>query len=291
LTGCQARNTTAVEQPAVMLSQQVALHATEEPLSTRTPLQPLPSATVDPTQACVQAGGHVESFSIESELIPKPLDVLVYFPPCYNLQDPASFPLLVLLHGQSYSESQWSDLGAVETANRLIAAGEMPPLLIAMPHEEYDLQDPMESYFGEALVDVLMPWMEENLHASGTSSCHALGGISRGAAWAVHIGFREWETFSIIGAHSVPPFPSDRYRAPYWKQNIPADRMPALSIDIGESDPYLTYAEEFHRVLEEYEVSHEWHLNQGGHNNAYWEEHLEEYFLWYGMQLWSCADN
>jgi enterochelin esterase-like enzyme len=256
------------------------------PTPARTAAQSTPDATSTPT--CLQAGGRVEIQRIETDLIPKPLDVRLYLPPCYDPNAAQAYPLLILLHGQSYSDSQWVDLGAAVTADRLIADGLIPPLLIAMPHEEYDLQEPLESYFDEALIDVLIPWMETHYHAAASRACRALGGISRGAAWAVHVGYRNSPSFAWIGAHSLPPFPSDQYRAPYWSENIPADQLPALYLDIGDTDTYRSAAEEFHQVLLQYDIPHEWHLNQGGHEDSYWQAHLEEYLRWYGSGLAAC---
>jgi len=84
--------------------------------------------TSSPTQlACWQAGGQVAQGSLETDLLPKPLDFRVYVPPCYDQEVARRYPVLYLIHGQSYNDDQWDRLGADETADVQIASGEAPP--------------------------------------------------------------------------------------------------------------------------------------------------------------------
>jgi hypothetical protein len=83
----------------------------------------------------------------------------------------------------------------------------------------------------------------------------------------------------------VPPFTGDIFRVPNWTRSIPAGQVPRFYMDIGENDPYRKLATDFEGVLTRYKVPHEWHLNKGTHNEAYWQAHVEEYMKWYMQGL------
>ncbi len=59
--------------------------------------------------------------------------------------------------------------------------------------------------------------------------------------------------------------------------------LPRIYIDIGLEDPYKDTARVFELKLSEFSYPHEWHLNLGTHNEAYWSSHLGEYLLWYDL--------
>lgn len=259
--------------------------ALPQPTFTSLPtLTPLPAFTPTPTASplgCPETQGKIERRQVDSPLIGKPIAVRVYLPPCYPGSPESRYPVLILLHGQSFNEDQWERLGVAETADRLIVAGQVPPFIIAMPGEEYYLLDNTESKFGQALADELVPWLEREYTTCTLRACRAIGGISRGAAWAVRVGFIRWELFGAIGAHSLPPFRGDPNNLPRWLEKIPPDQRPRLWLDTGDRDAYLLATQQFVELLEKLELPHEWHLNTGAHNEEYWSAHVEEYLRWY----------
>ena len=52
-------------------------------------------------------------------------------------------------------------------------------------------------------------------------------------------------------------------------------------IDIGEGDPYLSEALPLHEALTAAGVAHEWHVEPGTHEEAFWRARLEQYLMWY----------
>ncbi|MCC6146546.1 MAG: hypothetical protein IT308_03150 [Anaerolineaceae bacterium] len=250
-------------------------------------LTPLPAPTITstvPPLGCPETQGKIERRQMESPLIGKPIAVGVYLPPCYPGAVGTRYPVLILLHGQGFTEDQWERLGAPETADRLITGGQLPPFIIAMPREEYYLLDNTASKFGQALADELVPWLEQEYAVSPARADHAIGGISRGAAWAVRVGFIRWQLFGAIGGHSLPPFRGDPNNLPRWLEDIPTGERPRLWFDTGNRDDYLFATRQFIALLEKYDLSHEWHLNPGVHNEEYWGAHVEEYLRWYSAE-------
>jgi enterochelin esterase-like enzyme len=205
----------------------------------------------------------------------------VFLPPCYDPLHPGGYPVLYLLHGQGMDESGWNTMGASHTAARLIASGELNPFLMVMPREDYYLQDMTQSGFGRALLEDLLPWVETQYAVCSERSCRAIGGMSRGATWAMMIALEHPGLFSAAGGHSLP----NAFFSPYYLQLLweaqPEDERMRLYLDIGEFDRYRPGAEEFQQQLDFLQIPHEWHLNPGTHDHAYWIEHVEDYLRWY----------
>jgi enterochelin esterase-like enzyme len=276
---------TPVPQPSATSTPFVPLKPTSTPLPSETPTithSPTVTSTPEPT-ACQELHGKIQAFSIQTNPFPRALEGHIYLPPCYTSQPERRYPLLILLHGQTYTDEQWLDLGITDFADRMISSAEIPPLLIAMPREDYYLQDPFSSIFGSEVVDELLPWLETEMGACRERTCHAIGGISRGGAWALHIGITNLQQFGIIGGHSTPPF--DPYNLTSILRDTPPEDLPAIFLDIGDWDPYRPYALSLHQALDGYGIPHTWKTYSGNHNDQYWAAHVEEYLGWYGGML------
>jgi enterochelin esterase-like enzyme len=204
----------------------------------------------------------------------------VYLPPCYHADEENTYPVLYLLHGLSFNQDQWLRLGAAEQMDQLIADGSIAPFIIIMPGEARFLP-PQTSAFADALVKDLIPWVDQQYRTLPEKSYRAIGGLSRGAAWAVHIGFVHHDLFSRVGAHSLPLFEIDGGRLNVWLAQMPIDEMPGFFIDIGRADPECLTAQNFADQLNTHHVPHTWYLFNGGHTEAYWSAHLELYLHWY----------
>ncbi len=68
-----------------------------------------------------------------------------------------------------------------------------------MPYEEYSLEDPADSSFGKLITQGLLPWLDQHYNTCTERACRAIGGMSRGAAWAVRLGFTDWKDFGEVG--------------------------------------------------------------------------------------------
>ena len=207
----------------------------------------------------------------------------IYLPPCYPASAPAGgYPVLYLLHGQGMDESTWTDLGLPETLDRLIASGEIAPLLVVMPREKRELQSPAESKYAGVLLGELIPAVEGGYAACAQRDCRLLGGISRGAAWAVHIGLQNPGLFSAVGGHSLTPFYGDTRDAPGWIKAMKADETPRLWLDMGDKDRFRQGYDGFVSMLQGTGLAFSEHTSPGKHDAAYWSAHLEDYLRWYG---------
>lgn len=229
--------------------------------------------------------GRIEKGELRTDLLRLPLEFRLYLPPCYDQLTDRRYPVLYLVHGQSFNDDQWDRLGVDEVADELIASEEIPPLIIVMPRDRIWSQ-PTEDPFGQAVIEDLVPWIDQNYQTHPDRDHRAIGGLSRGAGWALNIGFSQWESFGGIGMHSLPVFWTDLPHIKNWLDAIPRGSMPRIYMDLGDKDrlQISKSAIWFEELLTEKRIPHEWHLYPGYHEEAYWESHVEEYLRWYTQE-------
>jgi enterochelin esterase-like enzyme len=232
--------------------------------------------------SCWQEGGYYERAALEIENLRYPLDVRVYLPPCYLQLPDQRYPVLYLIHGQSYTDDQWDRLGVDEHMDEQVALGALPPFIVVMPRDrEWSQSD--EDPFGRAFAEVLIPWVDASYRTLPERRFRAVGGLSRGAGWAVHFGLKYWDQFGAIGAHSLPVFWSDVPEIKKWLREIPRELLPRIYLDLGDQDrPEITQsAVWFETLLTKEGIPHEWYLFTGYHDEAYWSAHVPQYLRWY----------
>ena len=259
---------------------------TPTPTTLYTPIQHTPTQktpTLTPTLIeCMKAGGRIEIKEFTTILLPNPLVYRIYLPPCYDEELNRAYPVLYLIHGQTYSDTQWDRLGVPETADRLITSGEAAPFIVVMPRDRV-WKEPTEDNFGLAVEQSLIPWVDEHYRTLPDREQRAIGGLSRGGAWAIHIGLSHPELFGTMGAHSGFVFHSDIQQVYQWLNNLPIGMTPRIYMDVANEDrPEIAESAAFlEELLTQYDIPHEWHMFVGEHEEAYWQAHVEEYLRWY----------
>ena len=256
---------------------------TNTPKPTRTPAPPTQTSTpiTSTPLACLTQPGQVQTGKLEST---KPAqEYLIYLPPCYDEQTNLHYPVLYLLHGQTYTDDQWIRLGAVDTLNKLILAGESQPFIIVFPDDRY-WNLVAGPGFGDRLVNHLIPYIDETYRTIPKRGQRAIGGMSRGSGWALELGLTRWDLFGIIGLHSLAVFQGDGSQIKQWLKEIPASSYPNIFMDIGDNDQEYEMAVQVESTLTDNGVPHEWHLYGGAHTEEYWSAHVTEYIVWYASQ-------
>lgn len=223
------------------------------------------------------------------EITNPPQEFLIYLPPCYESSADLHFPVLYLLHGQTYTDDQWVRLGVPQIADRLIHAGEIAPFIIVFPDDRYwNLQ--AGSGFGDRLINALIPYVDENYRTLADRAHRSLGGLSRGGGWTIELGFANPELFGALGLHSPAIFVKD---GPYLEKiikTLPQKERPLLWLDVGDVDSELSTIIPFEEKLTSNNYIHEFHFYNGAHTESYWAAHVEEYLRWYA-QRWMKKDN
>ena len=238
---------------------------------------PLPPSTVTPL-ACLTNPGQVEEGSLDSTHPPQ--EFRIYLPPCYEEKAEQRYPVLYLLHGQTFTDDQWVRLGAADVADRLILSGESVPFIIVFPDDRYWNLPPGPG-FGQRLVDLLIPHIDSTYRTIPDREHRVIGGLSRGAGWSLRLGLSHWNLFSAIGLHSLAASQADVSDMDDWLDEIPLSSHPRVFMDIGDNDPELTRASQVESRFNVFGLTHEWHLYSGAHTEEYWSAHVEEYLRWY----------
>jgi enterochelin esterase-like enzyme len=245
------------------------------PAASVTPVLPTAVPSAAP-RACLSRPGEILVDEIQVEGMARSLPYRVYLPPCFQ-PEAESYPVLILIHGLQSSDSQWHDLGVNEVADAMIRDGRLAPLVIAMPWERKGLE------FESAVVDVLLPHIREVYAGEGSRATTAIGGLSRGAGWALRIGLQHPEAFGSIGLHSPAVLAPDMYYIKDWVEMARKDSgLPRLWIDIAERDTSRAGALELAALLDELDVPYAWSTEPGEHTASYWSGRLVDYLNWYG---------
>ena len=284
----------------------VAVVITSEPTATIVPTQtltPTPAPTQAPTNTpmpepsatsfpCEETTGQFIDFNDNrSPLANENLRYRVYVPPCY-FSTQKRFPVLILLHGLSYREQQWEDLGMMAALEQGIRLGALGPMLIVTPYMgnfgQINNFPPNPSY-ESVILEELLPAIERNFCVISNREHRAIGGISRGGFWAYSIAMRHPDIFGIVGGHSAY-FPNNFSEIP--PANNPLDLALSGSflqeaslrmyLDNGAADSSGPSQQLFSSRLSQRGIPHTYQVFPvGEHNNDYWSTHVSEYLSFY----------
>jgi len=314
LSACEplAYNPTPV--PIVITNQPTATvppTITPTPTITRTPFPTeTPDFTPTPTAfPCEDEAGQIVPFSQNPSDVAggENLRFNVYLPPCYQ-QSGARFPSVILLHGLSYREQQWEDLGMIEALDAGILNGTLAPMVLVMPYLGnfgQVNQFPPDPSYETHILEELVPLLETNFCLWQNPAYRAIGGISRGGFWAYSIAMRHPDVFGVVGGHSaffsgdtvsIPP-PFNPLELAVDDETLASEGL-RMYLDNGASDSSGPSQQTFSSRLTANGVPHTYVVHPvGEHNNEYWTEHVEEYLAFYGetwetqySNLPSCAD-
>ncbi len=278
VTNCAAPEVSLVTPTAEVLSTPFLSIQTPEPAAT-------PQDTPVPTPIrCTEKNGRIINVDVPTDKLTQPVNTNIYLPPCYDPMIAEGYSMLLMLHGQAASNDQWIRLGITNAADDLIRQEEILPLIIVMPFEVTWTPGPSESQFDEALLEDVLPYVEANYAVCAQRACRAVGGLSRGGNWAVHLGFTHPEIFGVIGAHSTPLFYGEIWNI-QAAAKLPADEIPLIFVDAGDRDADKEKVAEFVTALEEAGIPFDFFEFEGRHEESYWSAHVVDYLRLYAERL------
>jgi len=188
-----------------------------------------------------------------------------------------------LFHGAQTDESQWDDVGVFATADRLIAAGQIPPMIIVLPDGIWAMGSYQytPSLFERFVLGEVMPLVEQDFRAAKDRRLRGIGGISRGGEWSMLLGARHPDVFSTVEGNSpavgAPGSPNTEL-VPQYARN----KGQRIRLDVGESDGLVGPVGNLHAAFDAAGVVHELHVAPGGHDRAYWSSQTEAYLRFFG---------
>ena len=262
--------TASAADAASATSQAVLSQAPASSLATRAAPTPTPSPT-----PCTGTTGQFTSVDVPSTILGYDINTRIYLPPCYASSG-QTYPVLYLVHGLNYDEHQWEQLGIGLAADRLTAAGKIAPLIIVLPRDRVDPRlDP-------AFVVDLVPYVDSHYRTKASAGYRAIGGMSRGGGWSIHLGLRYPTLFGRVGAHSPAIFYGDENNVLRYIRAVAKNGgAPALYLDVGTDDEQPTSAVWLDQMLTAYRIPHTYVRPSGDHSEAYWGAHLDDYLRFY----------
>jgi predicted alpha/beta superfamily hydrolase len=154
-----------------------------------------------------------------SKYVPYRRDLIVYLPPDYE-KGSARYPVLYLHDGQNLFDPDTAyvrgmDWKVDETADALIRAGEIAPLIIVgifntgehrieeyTPTRDRNLGGGHAELYGRMLVEELKPFIESRYRTLSGPTNTGLGGSSLGGLATVYLGFTYPEVFGKLAVLS-----------------------------------------------------------------------------------------
>ncbi|HEY8537511.1 MAG TPA: alpha/beta hydrolase-fold protein, partial [Steroidobacteraceae bacterium] len=209
-----------------------------------------------------------------------------------------------LLHGNGQNLNSWSVQGRIQlTADRLIAAGEIPPTLIVMPDAGttwyVDRKEKMESAFiGDLMSDV-----QTNFRTIEARNGRVIGGLSMGGYGSLRFSLKYPDKFAAAAllspaiydpeppesssARRVGVFGAPNYDGEVWKQlNYPSllegyfakKQLVPMYIVSGDDDEFVIEPEamKLYTLLRSRRHPAELRIVDGGHDWRVWETTIED---------------
>lgn len=216
--------------------------------------------------------------------------------------------LVLLLHGVYNGHWAWAlRAGAHRTAARLIDAGELPPVVLAMPSD--GLRGDGTGYLRHGDGVDYARWIVEDVPAAAREAVPALAenaprfiaGLSMGGFGALRLGAQHADRFRGISGHSsithlsqmpmfveedVATFGASDEDASVLDAIVRAGAaLPPLRFDCGRDDKLIEDNRALHRALEARGVAHVYEEFDGGHAWPYWEAHVADTFRFFAGLL------
>lgn len=243
--------------------------------------------------------------TVKSAALQARADLTLHIP--RDVEALSDVPLVILLHGVYGSHWAWAlKGGAHRTAARLAAAGEIPPLVLAMPSD--GLWGDGSGYLPHRGQD-FERWIVHEVPVAAQRATSAvterspvfIAGLSMGGFGALRLAGKFPDRFAGASGHSsitefaqMSRFVEERlgsYLALEEDQSVlrtlltHRDRLPPLRFDCGTSDPLLAENRALHAALEAHGIPHGYEEFSGGHEWSYWEAHLADSLRFFAKVL------
>lgn len=202
-----------------------------------------------------------------SRYVPYQRDLVVYLPPDYEREE-RRYPVLYLHDGQNLFDPETAyvkgmDWKADETADALIRAGEIEPLIIVgifntgvhrieeyTPTRDKKLGGGHAELYGQMLVEELKPFIDERYRTLPDAHNTGLGGSSLGGLATLYLGFTDPEIFGKLAVLSPSVWWDNKAILKIIRQTQPKPRLKIwLSMGTEESKTGLSDANSLRDAL------------------------------------------
>jgi S-formylglutathione hydrolase FrmB len=186
-------------------------------------------AFVSPQKA--KAGEIRKGLAFTSKALRGDMTFSLYLPDAYAADPARKFPVLYLLHGYGGNDREWLELGRVnEVLDRMIANGEIPPVIAVMPYgargwyvDSAALGGP--GNYESAIAIDLIDHVDRAYRTVSDRAARAVAGLSMGGYGATRMAFFHPDRF--VGVVSLSG-------ALHQTENIPATEQPLLLANLNQ---------------------------------------------------------
>jgi S-formylglutathione hydrolase FrmB len=260
--------------------------------------------TIEVSDAALAPPG-LRFVTVKSPALGQRADLTLYVPP--QAEGRSDVPIVTLLHGVYGSHWSWAFKGGAHlTAQRLVDAGELPPVVLAMPSDglwgdgsgyvRHAAQD-----FERWIVDEVPAAVQQACAACGPGSPQCIAGLSMGGLGALRLAARHPGRYVAAAGHSsvteaaqldaliaearlgwAAGATDESVLAAWCAARRP---LPALRFDCGLDDALLGSNRRLHEALDAAGIAHDYAEYPGGHDWTYWGRHLEDSLRFFGLAL------
>ena len=193
--------------------------------------------------------GSIEAAEFNSPTLKRSWTYNVYLPSGYDANAKLRYPVMYLLHGNDGARNDWPVKGnLLQTADQLIANGQIPPAIIVMPDAGttwyVDLKEPMETAFFNDFV----PHIEGKYRTLKSRDGRVIGGLSMGGYGALRYVLKYPEKFqaaALLSPAIYNPEPPADSSARFVKVFAEPNTEGAYSKTVWQSYNYPPLWEQF----------------------------------------------
>jgi hypothetical protein len=139
------------------------------------------------------AASRVERSVFHSAALGREIAYTIYLPSGYDESTQNSYPTLYMLHGMGGHNTEWEGYGLLDAADKLIATGEIAPIIIVLPQGDQsywvDWADGGPTW-GLYLARDVVQHIDARFRTVANPSGRAVGGLSMGAHGALQVALR-----------------------------------------------------------------------------------------------------
>ncbi len=271
----------------------------------------------------ISHGKVLESLTMESEIMHQPVKYTIYLPPDYETSQ-RRYPVVYLLHGYSDNDMGWIQFGEANmTADKGIASGEIPPMIIVMPDggytwytNDYKEKEPWADMF----INEFIPYIDATYRTRPKKEFRGISGLSMGGYGALQTAMRNPDVFVACAAFSSGVFTKeeiinlddDTYHTYFksifgkdlkgearyneqWQafdplsllETVPFEKLKSIRwyLDCGDDDFLYRGNSAMHVKMRNMELSHEYRVRNGAHSWSYWRSGLKNALAFIGKSF------
>jgi enterochelin esterase-like enzyme len=246
--------------------------------------------------------GQVLAYNFHSQTLGRDWRYNAYLPDGYDHSD-LRYPVLFMLHGFSENENAWVTKGHInQAADHLIAAGEIPPIVIIMPGSGDNWYVDLKEKIETAFIYDLVPEVAQTFRVIPERDGRCIGGDSMGGYGALRFILKYPEQFgaALLMSPAIyvpePPLTSSSrkgtvfgspFDAAIWQSvNYPtliddffARNLPiAFYVNAGDHDDFEieTQIGPLYKMMREHKFPVAMRVTSGIHDFAVWRAELPD---------------